>query len=730
MRSRRATRLLATALAPLLALAAAAPSVAAASAPPAGGGTGPLTTVAGNVQDLWLDSNGDLLFCTIQGDVGTISTQGVVTILADAASGPFPIGLRGVCELSNGDVAVVDATGNVFVLPGRTTPAEERYTDLFMIQDASDLLVDADDTFVITSATPSNGKRGINWVSSDGDHWAYYLVEHAPLALAADPLGPGLFLADADGGGVLRLIDASDETHPAALLDGTTGFGFTAAAKDGDVACEEDGDALVLAGGTVWRYDRGLGQTALLAGGLFASRGLAIAASSGNVASATGWSAYVAEGSSPTTITEIGGVDAPASPVAAPLGTVPGRGRQVMFYGNLRVYELATDAQGELLVGGDLFGASPSVRRVDLSTNSLVPIADDTDGISGRIEGIAASQDGTIYAMTSLGVIHAITENPTQVSTVFSDPFNDVVSGWDMVLGVDGTLYVADREMTDVGKVVAVSNGVASTVVATEETRGLAADPVTGDLYVSEWNALGFDGSVGRLDLGTQQITPVFQGVNYSNAEWGDGDIVVDVEGNVYTCSEDDWRVVKYDPTKGRFATIGSGYINHPSGLAIARSRPSSGSTTGWSLYLAEFDFLWEIPSVPPPAVTIVGCSAPASHVVRNGSGANPLYLAESAPGLVGLGWGATVDVASAGAVASVVVTSFGGPLAGLPLPYGELLVLPPFLLETAFGEHFIALPNQCSLVGATISFQAATIEVGPLRVRLTNAVDVTFGTF
>jgi hypothetical protein len=54
------------------------------------------------------------------------------------------------------------------------------------------------------------------------------------------------------------------------------------------------------------------------------------------------------------------------------------------------------------------------------------------------------------------------------------------------------------------------------------------------------------------------------------------------------------------------FARIGSGYLNHPSGLAIAPSTAGSGSTTGWSLYVAEWNSLWEKPSVPAPASTLV----------------------------------------------------------------------------------------------------------------------------
>src|SRR5262245_3839064 len=73
---------------------------------------GTLTSVGGRVLDLSRDGAGRLLYCTQQGEVGRITSAGVVTVLATAASGPFPFELRGVAETPNGDVAVVDAVGD------------------------------------------------------------------------------------------------------------------------------------------------------------------------------------------------------------------------------------------------------------------------------------------------------------------------------------------------------------------------------------------------------------------------------------------------------------------------------------------------------------------------------------------------------------------------------------------------------------------------------------------
>ncbi len=692
-----------------------------------------LTSVPGTIWDLGRESGGQLLFCTTQGDVGLISTAGgAITYLATPADFPQP--LRAVAETPNGDIAVIDTLGDIWVLPGRSTPPVRIYQDQYLIGDPSDLVVDLSGNYLVTSETPSAGQLGIGWISSNGNRWSYYLVEHLPISMAADPISGGLFLADEKNGGDLRLIDTSDETHPAYMLDGTTNFGFSGPLKDGDIAVEADGDALFVTNQRLYRYDRALGTTSILSSGYAQVRSVAIAASSGNVLSASGWSAYLTEFANPSIIHEVGNVGAPASLIVAPTGLVPNRGLQVSFFGNLRVYELSVDAAGNLLVGGDLFGADPSVRRVNLANGNLIPIADDTDGITGRIEGIATREDGLIYAMTDTGVIHTIRENPLQVGTHYNDAANVIDSGWDMALGVDGTLYVANREQTIVGEVIAVdpSGASATPLVTLKEARGVAASPATGGLYVAEWQNIGFHGTIDHLNLQNNNLVtlPGATMLNYSNAEWGDGDLVVDVEGNIYTCSEDDWRVIKYDPAKQRYSTIGSSYVNHPSGVAIARSRAGSGSTTGWSLYVSEFDYLWELPSVPPPAMRIVGCSSQAVASVRNGSGANLLAYTQVSPGIVGGTWETAVDLSGTGGHVSFVAVSLTGATSGIFLPFGELLIAPPVILDSGFGEHAIDVPNQCVLVGFTFATQAASFTIGSGAIEFLNALDVTFGTF
>ena len=579
-----------------------------------------LATVPGEVLDLTRSAAGELLYCTRESDVGVVTTAGAVTLLADAASGPFSRELRGVVEDPGGlDVAVVDDQGEVWRLVGRSTPAVHAYDDLYLIQSATDLLVDASGNYVIPFDTPSNGVRGIAWASGDGARWAHYLRKHTPLQLAWDPVDARLLLTDEANGGALRSIDSSSPYLPTSLLDGATSPGYTEAQDDGDMAVQADGDVLYVAGGTLYRWNRSTGTSFVLAFGYGALRGVAISDSSGNVASSTGFSAYVAEfAGGSTQIREVGGVQAPASPIADSLGVVPGKGDQVDFFGNLQTFELALDLEGDFLVGGHLWGSQPQVRRIDKSTFASTLIADDTDGIAGRVEGIAVAPDATIYALTTGGVIHAGRENPLSISTVYDDAQGLITAGQDLLWGRNGKLYVADRDFFGGGDVVEVdlATGTGRIVTTLVEARGLAPDPRTGEVLVSEWIGSGFNGRVDRLDVETDQLTavPGFSGMNYTNdSVWGDGDLALDVFGSVYTVSEDDWALVRYDPAAQAFERVGSSYLNHPSGLVIA---PSNGaSSTGWSLFVSEFDFLYELVDVHAPAPTRFDPEAPGVGV-------------------------------------------------------------------------------------------------------------------
>jgi hypothetical protein len=571
--------------------------------------------IDGLVKDLSRDAQGRILYVTAEGEVGRMLPPKRIEVLADALSGPFPFELRAVAETPAGDVALLDINGNVRVLPGGQAPAALRYADLYMIAEATDLIADANGNYLIASGTPSSGQRAVNLIQGDGLKWGYYLVKHQPVQLAHDPLTGGVLLAETTSGGQLQMITGGDPYRRTTPFDVTTKPGLNLYQDDGDMALEADGDVYWIAGGEIYVHRRANGTTSLFASGFQQLRGVVIAKTTGwqlLTQVPTDWSLYVAEGQNPTRIREIPGVGEPAPVVAAAQGAVPGRGIQVNVTFGFQAFELAADNQGRLLLGGTQFGSTQYVKRVTLTgTPSIATVATSANGLSAPIEGLCVESDDSIYALARTGTIHRITEAPLVVSTVFSDPGNQVTAGKDLALDVDGSLYVACREAWDFGKILRVAGGGATLLTLTEETRGLAANPL-GGLYFSQWRNSGFFGSVDLLHFADNSIEspPGFSGMNYTNDYvWGDGDICVDASGSVYTVSEDDWSLVRYDPAEDAFLRIGSGYLNHPSGLAIAPSTAASGSTTGWSLYVSEFDKLWEKPSVPPPASTFVNAA-------------------------------------------------------------------------------------------------------------------------
>jgi len=258
----------------------------------------------------------------------------------------------------------------------------------------------------------------------------------------------------------------------------------------------------------------------------------------------------------------------------------------------------------------------------------------------------------------------------------------------------------------------------------------MAASP-GGGLLFSQWHGTGFNGTVDRyhFDDGTTEKLPGFEGINFANDfVWGDGDLCVDVHGSIYAVSEDDWSLIRYSASREGFKRIGSGYLNHPSGLAIAPSTPGVTSSTGWSLYVSEFDHLWEKPNMPAPASTLVDSSlgfgaerslACAPHP-RFG---RPLVLAPlprtSLPGVGGLigtsgGWVLAFD-GRTGEVRPVAGPDDGlrGPIVALtPRPGGRILVL------AEDGERFDVSTHGVVLLRAT----PATIDPELVGVALRHA--------
>jgi hypothetical protein len=204
----------------------------------------------------------------------------------------------------------------------------------------------------------------------------------------------------------------------------------------------------------VWKRSRATNTTTLFAGGYDQLRGVVIAASNGWQYSPSGWSLYLAEGASPTRIREIPNVGAPGDLIATDQGPVPNRGQKINVVLGFQALELTADATGRLLLGGTQFGSTQFIKRVTLTgTPSIATVATSANGLAGPIEGLVVDDDASIWALARAGQIQHVTEGPLNVTTVFTDPVNQITAGKDLVMDVDGSFYVACREAWDFGKV-------------------------------------------------------------------------------------------------------------------------------------------------------------------------------------------------------------------------------------------------------------------------------------
>ena len=543
-------------------------------------------------------------------------------MLADAGTGPFPEELRAAAETPAGDVAVMDRLGDIYVLAGGAPPAVQVYDDTYMVKNPTDLIVDQDGRFLSVSQTPTSKISSIDWVSADGQLWAYFEV--GPLAagyvgLAPDPLTGDLVVTaaidDLSGGtGDLYLVDLHAPTHVGTLLAQDIDGFFSNPAHDGDVVPLTNGDLLFVGADALLHYDRGSGTSSTLASGFGSLRALAVASSSGNVASPSGFSAYFASGSGTTTIHELGDVGAPGSMVATAVGDPPGRGTQVLFTGEVKAYDLATDLDGNILLGGDHFSGDDRVLKWDLDTLGLSTIANSATGISDRVEGVVALPDGRYIVSTQDGHVHDVPAAGALSTERYDGAL--VTLSRDMTATRDGEhVFLVDRQFWAWGAVYEIDgSGAVTTLAGIEEPLGVAVDPFSAQLLVTEWHDQGFNGTIDAFHPDTPIPVPLpgFEGMNYSNGGgWADGDTVVDVEGNMYTCSEDDFSVHRYDPDTGELVRIAAGYASRLCGLAISRSSGLIPSTTGWSLYVGEFNRVWEIPDVPPGAAPWLDRDAP-----------------------------------------------------------------------------------------------------------------------
>ncbi|MEW6071685.1 MAG: PKD domain-containing protein [Planctomycetota bacterium] len=119
---------------------------------------------------------------------------------------------------------------------------------------------------------------------------------------------------------------------------------------------------------------------------------------------------------------------------------------------------------------------------------------------------------------------------------------------------------------------------------------------------------------------------------------------------------------------------------------------------------------------------------------VRNGSGINPLIFASTSVPYLGTVWTSEIDVGAVGGSGLTFVVGYQGPISGIFLSVGELLIDPTSAwivtsLSAGAGgtsHHSIGVPNDPALAGFMFSTQGFLNNVaGSGSGRLTNAIDL-----
>ena len=126
-----------------------------------------------------------------------------------------------------------------------------------------------------------------------------------------------------------------------------------------------------------------------------------------------------------------------------------------------------------------------------------------------------------------------------------------------------------------------------------------------------------------------------------------------------------------------------------------------------------------------------ISLGAPGTCTARNGLGVNPSNFTCANTPVIGGNWDTTVALSTPDDDFTVVAIGLGGPTQGIFLDaclQGELLCLPPFIVDLGRGAHSIPIPDDSSLVGTPFCTQAANIFFKGFAV-LGNAIDVTIGT-
>lgn len=610
----------------------AAPTAGSLAGPPPGAGTP--TSVQGTVVDLSRSNLGEVVYATEEGAIGRLN-GGLPTVLTSA--GDFPRDLVALHAEPTGDWLVLDDLGDLYRVPAAGGPPAQVYDDQFLISQPTDLVVDSAGEALIAGRTISSGTRAVIRVSADGERWMYYTTDLFPLGLDAQP-NTSRLAATGTAGELLELWDDAGIPRIEVLGAGSAG---SVGALDGDLAVGADGTRWWSAGDRIWRRDTG-GGIALEIDAEGAVRALELAPASVGGGTALYYSVQVGAQSE---VREFAVSAAPGPDFPESFGPVPSRGLFRLFHGSVNAFCLTADANGDLVLGGDDFGSDAELRRVFLPELTTERLTTPADGIDRRPEGIVLEPEGTLLIADRDGRVWRLDESSGSValSTVWTEVGDPIVTAKGLAAGKQGELWIAQRLDFDDGSVVELNaDGSVETLADTEDSRGVTADPFGRRLLSSTWIAAGFNSEVGSLDPLTAdgsppQVLPGFGNVNYANgSNWGDGDVLVDAAGQVYTLSEDDFSVYRYRPEDQGKERLGSGYLNRPAGLAIAPSLPDANSPTGFSLFVTEWNRLWEIPGVPPPAPRQIDTQAPPAGTLRGFSHPDwgkPVALAHDAQG-------------------------------------------------------------------------------------------------